>query len=153
MSKLAALTQAQLDRWVTQAQLTAYAGRLPEHIPLLANPDRCHEVAIQVRRVEQQVFSGGAVEYRFPLMSLIKPFALLYVLQQSGHQRVLHYVDMKPSEHSFNSLAQLEIDHSKGCDLDLIGLGSNRKAILVELIPELLVSVSFRHHFESAIAV
>ena len=113
MSKLAALTQAQLDRWVTQAQLTAYAGRLPNHIPLLANPDRCHEVAIQVRRVERQIFSGGAVEYRFPLMSLIKPFLLLYVLHQSGHQRVLQYVDMKPSEHSFNSLAQLEIDHSK----------------------------------------
>lgn len=113
MSKLAALTQAQLDRWNTQAQLMAPAGRLPEHIPLLANPDRCHEFAVQVRRVEQQVVSVAAAEYRFPLMSLIKPFVLLCVLQQSGHQRVLNYVDMKSSEHSFNSLAQLKLDQSK----------------------------------------
>lgn len=85
MSKLAALTQAQLDRCITQAQLTAPAGRLPEHIPLLANPDRCHEFSVQVRRVEQQTSFVAAAEYRFPLMSLIKPFVLLYVLQQSGY--------------------------------------------------------------------
>ena len=113
MAKLAALTQAQLHRWSTQAQLTAPAGRLPDHIPLLANPDRCHEFSVQVRRVEQQVFSVAAAEYRFPLMSLIKPFVLLYLLHHSGQQRVLDYVDMKPSEHSFNSLAQLELDQSK----------------------------------------
>ncbi|MCY7282883.1 MAG: glutaminase [Cyanobacteria bacterium CAN_BIN43] len=113
MSKLAALTQSQLDHWIAQALLKTHSGHLPRHIPLLANPDRHREFTIQVRRIDEQTFSGGVAKYHFPFMSLIKPFVMLYLLQQSGHELVLSQVDVRPSEYPFNSLAQLEADQSK----------------------------------------
>ncbi|MCU0569575.1 MAG: glutaminase, partial [Oculatellaceae cyanobacterium Prado106] len=89
---------------------------------MLANPDRAHEFAVQVRFINEQMFSepineqtlvGGVEDCRFPLMSLIKPFTLLYRLQQLGEEQVLHLIDVQSSEYPFNSLAQLELDQGK----------------------------------------
>jgi len=107
---LAALTQAQLDAWTDQARAFTHMGRLPDYIPLLskANP---HSFAVRVQRVNQQVYSAGNVEQSFPLMSVIKPFVLLFLLEQLGWDQVFTYVGMDPSDQPFHSLAQLREDH------------------------------------------
>jgi hypothetical protein len=51
MSKLTALTQHQLDCWVEIALSSASKGQLPQHVPLLADPDRYHDFAVQVHLI------------------------------------------------------------------------------------------------------
>jgi len=48
-----------------------------------------------------------------PCSLLIKPFVLLYLLQQPDRDKVLDWVGIKSSEYPYNSLTQLEIDRSK----------------------------------------
>jgi glutaminase len=110
MDKLAGLTQTYLDRLTIEAQAQARCGNLPAYIPLLSNPNRCLDLAMRVQRIDGQIFSVGAKEYRFPLMSISKPFVLLYLLQQSNRDLVLDRVSLRPSEYPYNSIAQLELD-------------------------------------------
>jgi glutaminase len=110
MSKLAALTQTQLDELLVQARSLAERGQLPEYIPLLSNPNRRTELGMQLRQITGEILSVGAENYRFPLMSLIKPFVLLYLLQQPNRDRLLDRIDTRSSEYAFNSIAQLELD-------------------------------------------
>lgn len=110
MSNLAALTQPQLEAWSLQARSQAETGQLPRHIPLLSDPDRAHQFAVQVRQIDGQSFSVEPESHRFPLMSLIKPLMLLYLLQTLGAERVFEQIDRQPSDYPFNSLAQLEAD-------------------------------------------
>ncbi len=107
---LAALTQTKLDAWTDQARAFTHMGRLPDYIPLLskANP---HSFAVRVQQVNQQVYSAGNVEQSFPLMSVVKPFVLLFLLEQLGWDQVFTYVGMDPSDQPFHSLAQLRADH------------------------------------------
>jgi len=113
MNKLAKLTQIQLDRLIIQARSSAQTGKLPNYIPLLSNPNRCLDLVIRVHCNDGQILSAGAEDRRFPFMSLIKPFVLLYLLQQSDRSKALNWVGIKSSEYPYNSLAQLEIDRSK----------------------------------------
>ncbi len=108
-SGLAALTQAQLEAWVVQARVYAHTGRLPDYIPLLAqaNPQW---VAVQVQSFEGQSYAAGEVEQPFTLMSVVKPLLLLFLLEQLGWDVVFARVGMDPSEQSFHSLAQLNVD-------------------------------------------
>jgi glutaminase len=110
MSKLAGLTQDLLDEILVQARSSAEEGELPTYIPPLANPSRRFDLGIQVRQIDGRVLSARADNYRFPLMSLIKPFVLLYLLQQPNRELVLDRIDTKSSEYAFNSIAQLELD-------------------------------------------
>jgi glutaminase len=113
MSKLAGLTQIQLDDILMQARSSAEKGELPTYIPPLSNPNRRIDLGIQVRQIDGRVLSVGAENYRFPLMSLIKPFVLLYLLNQSNRDLVLDRIDIRSSEYAFNSIAQLELDRHK----------------------------------------
>lgn len=105
---LAALTQAQLDAWALQAQTHASGGELPNYIPLLAEANPIW-FATQVQSVDSQITSGDATR-SFPLMSVVKPFVLLYLLEQLGMEAVFERVGMEPSDQPFNSLAQLKAD-------------------------------------------
>ncbi|HTL87757.1 MAG TPA: glutaminase, partial [Leptolyngbya sp.] len=107
---LANLTQADLDAWVAQAQRLTHQGQLPDYIPQLAQVDArllaIHTIA------HQSLISGDRVQ-PFVLMSVIKPFLLLFLLEQVGSDRVFQQVGMEPSDQSFHSLAQLKLDQGR----------------------------------------
>lgn len=106
---LAALQHEQLEIWVSEARIHRNSGQLPAYIPQLAeaNPD---EFSLQVRAIEGQAYAMGNGDRTFPFMSVIKPFLLLYLLCELGHESVFSRVGCEPSEQPFNSLAQLQAD-------------------------------------------
>ncbi len=108
---LANLTQAQLNALVIQAQTHIQGGQLPDYIPMLAqaNPNW---FAVQIQTVDDRILTAGDVTLSFGLMSAIKPFVLLCLLEQLGTEIVFSHVGMLPSDAPFNSLTQLEAD---GC--------------------------------------
>lgn len=106
---LTALTQTQLDTWAVQARTHTQGGQLPDYIPLLtvANPS-CFTVQIQL--LNGQTYTFGNVKESFVLMSVVKPFVLLFLLEYLGIEAVFERVGMEPSDQPFNSLLQLETD-------------------------------------------
>ncbi len=102
------LTAAQLDTWLARVQPHAQTGTLPDYIPALAeaNPETL-AIAIQTRRTH---LIRGDRTYAFPLMSVVKPFLLLYALATQGTDRVFSHVGMDPSDRPFNALDQLQAD-------------------------------------------
>lgn len=107
---LQSLTQSQLDAWVMQAQRIARSGgQLPEYIPGLADahPDW---FAVQIRNVNGDIYTSGDMTLSFTLMSVVKPFVLLYLLEHLGAEKVFDCVGMLPSDRPFNSLDQLRAD-------------------------------------------
>ncbi len=108
-SPLAALTQAQLDAWVEQAQTLSQQGKLPDYIPLLAQANPSW-FAMQIQCTNGQIYTSGNLTLSFPLMSAIKPFVLLFLLEKLGTEAVFSQVGREPSREPFNSLEQLEAD-------------------------------------------
>lgn len=108
-SQLAALTQSQLDAWVEQAQTLSQQGKLPDYIPLLAQANPSW-FALQIQCTNGQIYTSGNLTLSFPLMSAIKPFVLLFLLEQLGTEAVFSQVGREPSREPFNSLEQLEAD-------------------------------------------
>lgn len=106
---LNALTQAKLTIWVNQAKVRTQLGRLPDYIPLLAQTDSSI-LAIQIQTTSGRELSAGEVNQQFALMSVIKPFVLLFLLTRSGADRVFKQVGMEPSDQPFHSLTQLSVD-------------------------------------------
>ena len=106
---LTALTQAQLNAWVIQAQAHTQGGQLADYIPLLGQADP-NWLAVQIQTIQGQILSAGDVSLSFPLMSVVKPFVLLCLLEQLGTQAVFSRVGMEPSDEPYNSLAQLKAD-------------------------------------------
>ena len=106
---LATLTQAQLRAWAVQAQTHTQGGQLPDYIPLLARANSTW-FAVQILTIEGQVLSAGDITLSFPLMSVVKPLALLFLLEQLGTQAVFSRVGIEPSPEPFNSLTQLQAD-------------------------------------------
>ena len=108
MSGLDQLDPIQLADWVKQAKTRAASGRIVDRIPLLksVNPSW---LAVQVH-MPQQILSAGEIDHIFPLMSVIKPFTLLYLLEKFGSELVFQWVGTEPSDRSFNSLGQLATD-------------------------------------------
>ncbi len=106
---LNALTQDQLDAWVFAARTRTQLGRLPDYIPLLAQtkPDT---VAVEIQTIRGNSFAAGEVMQPFSLMSVIKPFLLLFVLERFGADEVFRQVGMQPSDQPFHSLTQLSSD-------------------------------------------
>lgn len=99
----------QLDAWAVQAQTHTQGGQLPHYIPLLAQADPSW-FAVYIQGIDGQIHSVGNVKPLFPLMSVIKPFVLLFLLQHLGAEVVFSHVGMEPSDEPFNSLKQLEAD-------------------------------------------
>ncbi|NJK53549.1 MAG: glutaminase A [Leptolyngbyaceae cyanobacterium SU_3_3] len=107
--RLDALTQAKLSTWVDQAKPRTQWGRLPDYIPRLAQID-ASILAVNIQTTTGQEFLAGAGEQRFALMSVIKPFVLLFLLERSGAEEVFKYVGTQPSDQPFHSLTQLSVD-------------------------------------------
>jgi glutaminase len=106
---LAALTELQLNTWIAEARLQTWMGRLPDYIPLLAEAEP-KWIAAQVQQVEGRVCAAGEIHQPFVLMSVIKPFVLLFLLEHLGDQKVFAHVGMEPSSQPFHSLQQLQED-------------------------------------------
>jgi glutaminase len=106
---LTTLTQAQLNAWVIQAQAHTQGGQLADSIPLLGQADP-NWFAVKIQDIKGYFLSAGDVTLSFPLMSVVKPFVLLFLLEQLGTQAVFSRVGMEPSDEPYNSLTQLQAD-------------------------------------------
>ncbi|NJM48689.1 MAG: hypothetical protein HC860_23080 [Alkalinema sp. RU_4_3] len=83
LNSLSSLTQGQVEHWSRQAKAMALGGHLPDYIPQLAEVDG-EAFAVQVRTVAGEVLTAGDWGDRFVLMSVVKPFLLLYLLERWG---------------------------------------------------------------------
>ena len=111
-SKLSCLQPEQLETWAKEAINRSKSGQIAAYIPLLARADG-QNFAVQIRATDGQILSWGSIAQKFPLMSAVKPFVLLYLLCELGEKTVFDCVGCEPSELPFNSLTQLEIDQGK----------------------------------------
>jgi len=111
-SKLSSLEPEQLATWATEAINRSNSGQLPAYIPLLARADR-QRLSVQIMAIDGQFVNWGSIAQTFPLMSVVKPFVLLYLLCELGEKTVFDCVGCEPSELPFNSLTQLELDQGK----------------------------------------
>lgn len=109
------LTQAILDSYVEQARSCIQNGQLPNYVPLLARANPVF-FATCVRSFDGRIWQGGDVGQPFVLMSAIKPFLLLFLLENSGSEEVFKYVGMQPSDRPFNDLPQLKVNGGKPCN-------------------------------------
>ncbi|WP_392531522.1 glutaminase A [Nostoc sp. C117] len=109
MKGLEKLTTTELSTWVQQAKIQAKQGKIPDRIPQLAkaNPGW---FAVHICCESGQNISFGDTDCIFPLMSVIKTFSLLYLLEHLGAETVFGWVGVKPSDLPFNSLEQLIAD-------------------------------------------
>lgn len=105
------MTLADLDFLAAQSRRHAEIGRVPKYIPSFA---RAHPnwFAVHVATPLQQHWALGDVHLKFCLMSVVKPFVLLYLLEKLGSEQVFQAVGMQPSDLPFNSLMQLQTDQS-----------------------------------------
>jgi len=69
-----------LQQWLKSARQESAKGKLPNYIPLLAQADP-QAIAIAIQKVNGDHLMAGDTELTFPLMSVIKPFLLLYLLE------------------------------------------------------------------------
>ena len=109
MKQLTNLKPQQLYHWLTEASQQAKIGKLPNYIPLLNNIDSTL-FAVCIITTDQHINLQGDSEIQFPLMSIIKPFLLLYLLSEFGQDFVCKKVGNYPSSYPFNSLEQLQLD-------------------------------------------
>jgi glutaminase len=106
---LAAITTNDLSIWVQLATTQVTPGQVIERIPCLARANPSW-FAVYVSCASGANYHQGDLVCEFPLMSVIKPFSLLYLLELFGAKTVLQWVDVKPSDAPFNSLEQLVAD-------------------------------------------
>jgi glutaminase len=106
------LSSSQLRDWVEQAQQRSRQGHLPQYIPQLAGVDP-EIFAVCIISQNNFIQTEGNHNYRFPLMSVIKPFLLLHLLVELGIENVFEKVGIEPSEYPYNALAQLQADGGK----------------------------------------
>jgi glutaminase len=107
MNRLSALKSEQLQDWILAADRKAKTGQLPAYIPLL---QKVSELTLCLLSNEDWIFSWGKCDRSFPLMSVVKPFLLLYLLSHLGSDAVLKRVGDRSSQYPFNSLEQLQGD-------------------------------------------
>ena len=109
MKRLDKLTSENLSAWIQQAKTQAERGQVADRIPQLALADpACFAVHICCKSGKNIIFGDTACV--FPLMSVIKTFSLLYLLEHFGAETVFGWVGMEPSDAPFNSLEQLVSD-------------------------------------------
>jgi glutaminase len=94
--------------WLLPAQQLAQSGTLPAYIPQLqaANPQA---IAVAITPCDSSVQIWGESPPRIALMSVVKPFLLLYCLTEWG-DNIWKRVGREPSSEPFNSLEQLRRD-------------------------------------------
>ena len=108
MKRLDKLTTTDLSAWVQLAKIQAKQGKVADRIPQLAkvNPGW---FAVHICYESGKTISGDTACV-FPLMSVIKTFSLLYLLEHFGAETVFGWVGVEPSDAPFNSLEQLIAD-------------------------------------------
>ncbi|MEM9451410.1 MAG: glutaminase A [Cyanobacteria bacterium P01_E01_bin.6] len=108
-SRLGRITHTDVERFVSASRSCALTGRLPKYIPSFAraNPQW---FAVQIDTPLSQTVSVGDIHVTFSLMSVVKPFLLLYALEYCGQDWVFRTVGTQPSDLPFNSLLQLQMD-------------------------------------------
>ncbi len=94
-----------LQHLLETAQQEINKGELPSYIPLLAQVDP-QMIAIAIKHVNSDFVMAGDTAVNFPLMSAIKPFLLLYLLENLGGDVVFQIVDSEPSSEPFNSIPE-----------------------------------------------
>ena len=109
MKQLSHLFLEQLFNWLMEAEQQAKKGKLPDYIPLLQQTDPSL-LAVCIITKNNNILNQGDSQITFPLMSLIKPFLLLYLLSELGENCIFKKVGYKPSNYPFNSLEQLQLD-------------------------------------------
>ena len=99
-----------LQLWLKLARQEASTGKLPSYIPLLAQVNS-EMIAIAIQNIKGDLVNGdmvmaGDTDATFPLMSVIKPFLLLYVLENFGETEVFRIVDVNPSSDPYNVIPE-----------------------------------------------
>lgn len=112
MTELTVLTMTDLAQWVQHVTQQTLQGQVVQRIPLLAKADP-RWFAVAVCDLAGRSHQVGEVDRFFPLMSVIKPLQLLYLLEHYGTASVFQWVGMQPSDAPFNSLDQLMADGGK----------------------------------------
>ncbi|WP_066424109.1 glutaminase [Anabaena sp. 4-3] len=103
------LDVADLSDLVQLAKTQIHRGQVADRIPQLAVVDP-RWFAVHICCKSGKTYSEGDTSCFFPLMSVIKPFSLLYLLEHFGAEQVLQWVGVEPSDAPFNSLDQLIAD-------------------------------------------
>lgn len=103
------LSTTELSAWVQLAKIQAKQGQIADRIPQLsvAVPSW---FAVHICCKSGKNISFGDTACIFPLMSVIKTFSLLYLLEHLGAETVFGWVGVEPSDAPFNSLEQLIAD-------------------------------------------
>ncbi|MBG1266417.1 glutaminase A [Nostoc sp. WHI] len=112
MKEFDKLTTIELSAWVQQAKIQAEEGRVCDRIPQLALADPGW-FAVHICCESGQTISLGDTACIFPLMSAIKPFSLLYLLEHFDAETVFGWVGVEASDAPFNSLEQLIADRGR----------------------------------------
>ncbi|MFM2429353.1 MAG: hypothetical protein RLZZ511_566 [Cyanobacteriota bacterium] len=122
-------TARQYQQWLEAVRPLTVAGELPQYVPELArlNPAT---LALAVQSGWDCV-TVGDVDCAFSLMSLMKPFLLLYGLETAGGGAVFERVGTRPSDQPFHSLKQLAADRGQPRN-PMVNSGAMS---LVELLP------------------
>ncbi|BAZ70175.1 glutaminase [Fischerella sp. NIES-4106] len=109
LKRLVKLTDIKLLTCIQQAKIQASQGQVVERIPQLAVANS-NWFAVHICCVSGESISAGDTVCIFPLMSAIKPFSLLYLLECLGSETVFSWVGVEPSLDAFNSIEQLVAD-------------------------------------------
>ncbi len=109
--RLNGITEAHLKQWLNATQVQARFGKLPTYIPHLAQV-QSDLLAITIQTDSSSVEFGDAAK-PLVLMSLIKPFLLLFLLARVGRESIFSKVGMEPSDQPFHSIAQLSSDRGR----------------------------------------
>ncbi len=109
MKQLSHLPSEQLSNWLLEASQEAKKGKLPDYIPLLQQTEPSL-LSISIITKNDNILTLGNSQITFSLMSIIKPFLLLYLLSELGEKIIFEKVGSQPSNYPFNSLEQLELD-------------------------------------------
>lgn len=92
-----------LEDLLKLARLETSNGKLPSYIPLLSKVN-LHSFAIAISDLDQASLTAGDIHLTFPLMSVVKPFLLLYLLEIFGQEKVFERVDRQASLLPFNTI-------------------------------------------------
>lgn len=103
------LRPEQVAAWAEAAQRASLQGQVNQRIPALAC---CQSdwFSFQIDGRHGPLCKWGSRRHRFSLMSVIKPFLLLYCLEHYGAEQVFSWVGMAASNAPFNDLGQLQAD-------------------------------------------
>jgi len=103
--RLNSLTASQLAWWAESSLAAKLKGQLLDRLP--TDPQ---QAAAAILTVDDHEVAWGNLAMTFPLMSVVKPFLVLYLLETLGLDAVKQRVGIIPSQRPYNSVVELEID-------------------------------------------